>query len=105
MTQKSAHRAKMIERRKRQCARTAGFTPVRNARVDNAIRLQFTLMQMQEIERRADPAYNGIKCSDSELQQNAVNAVARKLPAEARRHNSCPVIKPSKNYSTYRKAA
>lgn len=92
MTQRNseARRQMLTGRRQRQRSLTAGFTPIRNQRISNAIEANTLLVRM------AKPFLSPV-----EAQQEAINQVAKMLPHPPMRRSY--IAKPSKNDSaTYR---
>lgn len=80
----NAHKQRMIERRARQLARTAGFTPIPNLRIARAIHIR----ALGYVESGVDPLA---------AEKLARNAVFAKLPASGFTRNTLRAPRPSKS--------
>jgi hypothetical protein len=91
------HRERMKARRERQLARTPGFTPVRNERVEKAIATQEALISLAALNGGGVP--NAIEVREQAL-RNVARSLPKPQPSKLYRH------RPSKSDSpAYRKVS
>lgn len=76
------HATRMRVRRARQLARTRGFTPVTNHRIENdIIRAQMALTLSYKARVESENDILKVMPNDSKIREEASNMVARTLPA------------------------